>query len=126
MNTWIAVGRDLGIGIRPIDYVEIIGRSLPECHAMLREMFGKEPVFQEALLRVRQQLQSPEKPPVYPLKPGARDLLVALINAGVPCAVVTDREAWAEGCPTTAIVTVAGPLLSEPLLTRNWKLSGPK
>lgn len=92
MNTWIAVGRDLGIDIRPIDYVEIIGRSLPECHAMLREMFGKEPVFQEALLRVRQQLQSPEKPPVYPLKPGARDLLVALINAGVPCAVASSSS----------------------------------
>lgn len=69
MNTWIAAGRELGVHIRPVDYVEIIGRSLPECHAMLAKMFGAEPVFQEALKRVRQQLQSPTAPPVYPLKP---------------------------------------------------------
>ena len=92
MNTWIAAGRELGIEIRPVDYVEIIGRSLSECHTMLRKMFGEEPVFQEALTRVRQRLQSPEQPPIYPLKPGARDLLVALANAGVPCAVASSSS----------------------------------
>lgn len=92
MNTWIAVGHELGVVIRPVDYVEIIGRSLPECHAILNKMFGDEPVFPEALVRVRQQLQSPEKPPIYPLKPGAQDLLVALTNAGVPCAVASSSS----------------------------------
>lgn len=92
MNTWIAAGRELGVHILPVDYVEIIGRSLPECHAMLAKMFGAEPVFQEALKRVRQQLQSPTAPPVYPLKPGAQNLLAALINAGVPCAVASSSS----------------------------------
>jgi beta-phosphoglucomutase-like phosphatase (HAD superfamily) len=92
MNTWIAVGRELGIEIRPVDYVEIVGRSLPECHAMLNKMFGEAAIFQEALIRVRQRLHAPEHPPVYPLKPGARDLLVALIDAGVPCAVASSSS----------------------------------
>jgi beta-phosphoglucomutase-like phosphatase (HAD superfamily) len=49
MNTWIAVGHELGVHIRPVDYAEIIGRSLPECHAMLARMFGAKQVFQERL-----------------------------------------------------------------------------
>ncbi|RDU98987.1 HAD family hydrolase [Trinickia dinghuensis] len=93
MNTWIDVARELGVHIRPVDYVEIVGRSLPECHAMLAKMLGEESVFQEALIRVRQRLQSPENPPVYPLKPGAHDLLTALVNAGVPCAVASSSSA---------------------------------
>lgn len=92
MNTWIAVARELGTPIRPVDYVEIIGRSLPECHAMLAEMFGNMPAFQEALTRVRQVLQSPTNPPMYPLKPGVKTLLGALVNAGVPCAVASSSS----------------------------------
>ncbi|NLP64535.1 HAD family hydrolase [Paraburkholderia sacchari] len=89
MNTWISVGQELGVHIRPVDYAEIIGRSLPECHAMLAKMFGAEPLFQEALTRARQRLHSPANPPVFPLKPGVRGLLTALANAGVPCAVAS-------------------------------------
>jgi HAD superfamily hydrolase (TIGR01509 family) len=92
MNTWIAAGRELGIHIRPTDYVEIIGRSLPECHAMLAEMLGSQPVFQEALKLVRQQLHSPTMPPVYPLKAGVENLLSTLVNAGVPCAVASSSS----------------------------------
>ncbi|MGN6668057.1 MAG: HAD family hydrolase [Trinickia sp.] len=92
MNTWIAAAQELGLHIRPIDYVEIIGRSLPECHAMLAAMFGAQPLFQEALIRVRQQLQSPTNPPVYPLKPGVQHLLTTLANAGVPCAVASSSS----------------------------------
>ncbi|MEM5328075.1 HAD family phosphatase [Paraburkholderia sp. JHI2823] len=92
MNTWIAVGREMGVHIRPGDYVEIIGRSLHECHTMLARMFGTEPVFQEALTRARQRLQSPTTPPVYPLKPGVHGLLTTLLNAGVPCAVASSSS----------------------------------
>lgn len=93
MNTWIAAGQELGLHIRPVDYAEIIGRSLPECHAMLAAMFGADALFQEALIRVRERLHSPANPPVYPLKPGAQDLLTALVNAGVPCAVASSSSA---------------------------------
>ncbi|PMS35891.1 HAD superfamily hydrolase (TIGR01509 family) [Trinickia symbiotica] len=93
MNTWIAAGRELGLDILPVDYVQIIGRSLPECHAMLATMFGAEAAFQEALKFVRQRLQSPTNPPVFPLKSGAHGLLTALVNAGVPCAVASSSSA---------------------------------
>jgi HAD superfamily hydrolase (TIGR01509 family) len=93
MNTWIAAGRELGLHIRPVDYVQIIGRSLPECHAMLAQMFGEGAVFQEALKWVRERLQSPTHPPVFPLKPGVHSLLTALVNAGVPCAVASSSSA---------------------------------
>jgi HAD superfamily hydrolase (TIGR01509 family) len=92
MNTWIAAGRELGLHILPVDYVQIIGRSLPECHRMLASMFGAEAVFQEALELVRQRLQSPTNPPVFPLKPGVHSLLTALVNAGVPCAVASSSS----------------------------------
>ncbi|CAD6543426.1 Validoxylamine A 7'-phosphate phosphatase [Paraburkholderia hiiakae] len=92
MNTWIAVGRELGVHIRPEDYVEIIGRSLQECHAMLATMFGTEPVFREALTRARQRLQSPTTPPRYPLKPGVHALLATLSKAGVSCAVASSSS----------------------------------
>lgn len=92
MNTWIDVGHELGVPIRPVDYAEIIGRSLPECHAMLARMFGAEPDFQEALTRVRHRLHSPENPPVFPLKRGVHDLLSALTRAGVPCAVASSSS----------------------------------
>jgi HAD superfamily hydrolase (TIGR01509 family) len=59
---------------------------------MLAEMLGSQPVFQEALKLVRQQLNSPATPPVYPLKPGARNLLAALANARVPCAVASSSS----------------------------------
>ncbi|WP_028219955.1 HAD family hydrolase [Paraburkholderia oxyphila] len=89
MNTWIAVAQEIGVQIRPVDYAEIIGRSLPECHAMLATMIGAEPLFQEALVRVRERLHSPTNPPVYPLKTGVHGLLSALANAGIPCAVAS-------------------------------------
>ncbi|MCG5077623.1 HAD family hydrolase [Paraburkholderia tagetis] len=92
MNTWITVGHELGVHIRPVDYAEIIGRSLPECHAMLARMFGAEPVFQEALTQVRQQLHSPTTPPVFPLKLGVHRLLSALTHAGIPCAVASSSS----------------------------------
>lgn len=92
MNTWIAVGQELSVPVHPVDYAEIIGRSLPECHAMLARMFGAEPVFQEALARVRQRLHSPTTPPVFPLKPGVHDLLTTLVKAGVPCAVASSSS----------------------------------
>ncbi|MFX1766230.1 HAD family phosphatase [Paraburkholderia sp. A1RI-2L] len=92
MNTWIAVGHELGVHIRPVDYVEIIGRTLPECHRMLAGMFGAEPLFQAALAQARQRLQSPTTPPVFPLKPGVHRLLTALADAGVPCAVASSSS----------------------------------
>ncbi|MFD1557208.1 HAD family hydrolase [Paraburkholderia silviterrae] len=92
MNTWIAVGQEIGVQIHPVDYAEIIGRSLPECHAMLATMFGAEPLFQEALTRVRERLHSPATPPVYPLKAGVHGLLSALANAGIPCAVASSSS----------------------------------
>ncbi|WP_233849423.1 HAD family hydrolase [Paraburkholderia sp. HD33-4] len=92
MNTWIAVGHGLGVHIRPVDYAEIIGRSLPECHAMLAKMFGEEQLFQEALTRVRQRLHSPTTPPLFPLKSGVHALLTALVKAGVPCAVASSSS----------------------------------
>ena len=92
MNTWIDVSRELGTPIRPVDYVEIIGRSLTECHAMLAEMLGSRPIFQEALTRVRRTLQSPTNPPVYPLKPGVKALLDALVQTAIPCAVASSSS----------------------------------
>ncbi|WP_180735296.1 HAD family phosphatase [Paraburkholderia sp. PGU19] len=92
MNTWITVGHELGVHIRPIDYAEIIGRSLPECHAMLARMFAAKQVFQEALTRVRQRLHSPTSPPVFPLKIGVHGLLTVLVNAGIPCAVASSSS----------------------------------
>lgn len=89
MNTWMTVGLELGLDIRPADYIKIVGRSSSECHAMLTAMLGGELVFQEALTRVRQRLETPAIQPVFPLKPGVYALLTALAEAGIPCAVAS-------------------------------------
>lgn len=92
MNTWIAVGRDFGLDILAADYLEIVGRSMPECHSMLTALFGGEAVFREALTRVQQKLTAPTAHPMFPLKSGVHSLLTTLTQAGIPCAVASSSS----------------------------------
>lgn len=92
MNTWLAVGKELGLRIDTIDYLEIVGRSSAECHSRLIKIFGTEQIFQEALQQVRQRLKTSTNRPIYPLKPGVSTLLSTLNNANIPCAVASSSD----------------------------------
>jgi beta-phosphoglucomutase-like phosphatase (HAD superfamily) len=92
MDTWIAVGLDLGIALLAGDYLRIVGKSSTDCEVILTELLGGAATFREALTRVRLHLSKPSVHAVFPLKSGARALLTELSRAGIPCAVASSSS----------------------------------
>ncbi|AIP53063.1 HAD family hydrolase [Burkholderia pseudomallei] len=88
MNAWIDVARAHGTALSAADYLQTVGRSFREGQAILAGLLGDD-AFRAVSAQVREQLAAPRPHPKFPLKPGARALLGALAEAGVPCAVAS-------------------------------------
>ncbi|MGS0896577.1 HAD family hydrolase [Burkholderia stagnalis] len=89
MNMWLDVSNAHGVALTEIDYLQIVGRSFAEGQVILARLIGDTDTFDAVRTRVREQLAAPEPHPKFPLKPGARALLDALAQAGIPCAVAS-------------------------------------
>jgi HAD superfamily hydrolase (TIGR01509 family) len=89
MNAWIDVSRAHGVALSETDYLQIVGRSYAEGQVILAGLIGCDDTFRAIATQVRAQLAAPHPHPKFPLKRGARTLLAALAQAGVPCAVAS-------------------------------------
>ena len=92
MQAWIGAARALGIALAASDYVQVIGKAAPESNALLVSLLGDERAFRQVQAMAGAQLHAPVTGPRFPLKPGAKELLMALRHAGIPCAVASSSR----------------------------------
>lgn len=67
--------------------MQVVGRTSADSDAMLTELLGGPRVFGRVRADVAARPSDGGPAPLFPLKPGAASLLLALREAGVPCAV---------------------------------------
>jgi HAD superfamily hydrolase (TIGR01509 family) len=89
MEAWILAADRLGITLLPTDYLQVVGRSLPDARAFLSPFLGGDALFNSAISLVRQHLSERPAGLRFPLKPGAAPLLQSLFDAHIPCAVAS-------------------------------------
>ena len=93
MKAWTAEAAAEGILIPPEAYTAVIGRAVQESHALFTEMLGGVERHARLRAKVVERLQAERDGPIFPLKPGALELLGALRAQGVPCAVASSSGA---------------------------------
>jgi len=92
MQAWLDGARALGLPLTAADFTQVIGRAGPESDAMLARLLGSEQAFLDTAAHARAALRGGRDHPVFPLKPGAAELLAALAEAGVPCGVASSSK----------------------------------
>lgn len=92
MQAWLEGAQALGFTLTPADFVQVIGRAGPEGDALLTRLLGSEQAFRETAAHAREALLGGREHAVFPLKAGAAELLAALEEAGVPCAVASSSK----------------------------------
>jgi HAD superfamily hydrolase (TIGR01509 family) len=87
MAAWMHGARRAGVALAPADYLQVVGRAAPESDAILSDLLGGPQAFGAARDAARAALNHAEA--VFPIRPGAAELLAALRAAHVPCAVAS-------------------------------------
>jgi len=87
LAAWLHGARQAGVPLAKADYLQVVGRAAPESDAILRELLGGPQAFDAARAAARAVLNHAEA--VFPIRPGAAELLAALRAARVPCAVAS-------------------------------------
>lgn len=91
MQAWLAAAREQQLPLSEPDFLLVVGRGAQESTALLSQLLGGPASFQRVRDRARASLAA--RPGiVFPLKPGALQLLVLLRARGVPCAVASSTE----------------------------------
>jgi beta-phosphoglucomutase-like phosphatase (HAD superfamily) len=88
MQAWLAAAREAGLVLSQTDFLCVVGCGAEESSARLTELLGSRANFQSVRERARGKLAAGSGA-VYPLKPGALQLLALLRQRGVPCAVAS-------------------------------------
>ncbi len=86
MDAWLAAAREFGRPLRDDEFLYTVGRNRVESHVWLKGILGDD--FQAMWQRVLE-LIGAEEGTVFPLKPGATEILAALATMRVPCAVAS-------------------------------------
>jgi len=86
MKAWMDAASALGLTIELDAYKAVIGRADKECNAILAAHLGSSEAAEKVRAKVEQWLAGDV---VFPLKPGAHELLTALHVANIPCAVAS-------------------------------------
>ncbi len=93
MRAWVAAALALGVELRELDYLQVVGKAAQDSHAILQAHLGGVVPFEQAMAAVRTALEEAEgKELLFPLKPGAATLLASLQAAGIPCAVASSSR----------------------------------
>lgn len=90
MRAWLAAARDIGLPLKPMDYMRVVGLNVEESDAVLASLLGDMETLRAVRRSVRERLAGSA---AYPLKTGALELLTALRNNGIPCAVASSSSA---------------------------------
>lgn len=92
LGIWMQVAQELGGEMREADFVRMVGLGSAESNLILGELLGSE----EQVLLLRRRASELLRPggvaPVYPLRAGALELLGALGQGEVPCAVASSTR----------------------------------
>lgn len=92
MRAWLAATNDMGLPLRPEDYMRVVGLNVEESNEILAALFGDPGTLMAVRLAVRERLALAGSM-AYPLKPGAMELLTTLRELGIPCAVASSSSA---------------------------------
>ena len=92
MNAWLTAAREAGAWLGEEHYLPIIGLRDGQWEPILAAHLGSQAVFDTLKARVAGILGVAAEGGVFPLKAGARELLTALREVGVPCAVASSSH----------------------------------
>lgn len=87
-DAWIEVGREIGVMLDAPTYQRVIGRSMPDVHAILGEVFGVD-TYRSAAERVAALLEQRHAQQGYAAKAGADALLGWLGGRGIRCGLAS-------------------------------------
>jgi beta-phosphoglucomutase-like phosphatase (HAD superfamily) len=88
MQAWLESAEEEGLVLSQSDFLFVVGCGAEESYVTLTKLLGGHGRFQLVLDRARAKL-SAHSGVVFPLKPGALQLLALLRQRGVPCAVAS-------------------------------------
>ncbi len=92
MQAWIAAAQQEGLRLSEPDFLLVVGCGADDSRATLTALLGGHEGFQLVRARARASLAA-QPGVVFPLKPGALELLVLLRQRRVPCAVASSTQA---------------------------------
>ncbi len=92
-QAWFQATREWGYDLQEKDYARIVGIKVEDSERVLKEVFGEDFPFKD--IRGRRVDLSAEyfRKNGIPVKSGARELIAALVGAGIPRAVATSTRA---------------------------------
>lgn len=90
MDAWISAAAQCGARLSAADYIAVVGVAAAESDAILTRLLGGPGVFNTAEKKAAAILARKQSP--FSLKPGAKELLTVLRDAGVPCAVASSSS----------------------------------
>jgi beta-phosphoglucomutase-like phosphatase (HAD superfamily) len=92
MAAWMSASREAGIPLDASQYSRVVGLNDEESNELLISLLGGEAEFLSVRSAARQRLQGRPGATVFPLKDGVRELLGALCDRGVRCAVASSSS----------------------------------
>jgi HAD superfamily hydrolase (TIGR01509 family) len=92
MRAWLAAAEQAGLALSESDFLLVVGCGAEDSRARLTALLGGHESFQLVRDRARASLAA-QPGLVFPLKPGALELLRLLRQRGVPCAVASSTYA---------------------------------
>jgi beta-phosphoglucomutase-like phosphatase (HAD superfamily) len=92
LRVWTQVADEMGATLTEADFVRMVGLGSIESNRILQEIFGTEERVRSMRERAAAMLRPGGEAPLFPLRPGARDLLDRLQASGVPCAVASSTR----------------------------------
>ncbi|QGW83834.1 HAD family hydrolase [Variovorax paradoxus] len=96
MAAWIEAARTLDIELSHAQYLQCVGLAMAESKQILAALLGGAAAYQHAATQVTAALQlqraDGDLRPLFPIKPGAAELLTALRGRGTRCAVASSSS----------------------------------
>ncbi|MEJ1167633.1 HAD family hydrolase [Variovorax sp. CCNWLW235] len=96
MAAWIEAARTLDIELSHAQYLQCVGLAMVESKQILAALLGGAAAYQHAATQVtaalRLQRADGDLRPLFPIKPGAAELLTALRGRGTRCAVASSSS----------------------------------
>lgn len=96
MAAWIEAARTLDIELSHAQYLQCVGLAMVESKQILAALLGGVAAYQHAATQVTAALQlqraDGDLRPLFPIKPGAAELLTALRGRGTRCAVASSSS----------------------------------
>lgn len=91
MQAWLQAARKMGLPLSESDFLDVVGRGYAQSRECLSQLLGGEQAFETVRDRVRTMLEA-QPGIVFPLKPGALQILQRLRGRAVPCAVASSTR----------------------------------